>query len=565
MKIRGLLSVFASHLPVLACVSAIYTTSLPAQAEIQRDFEPVYSSNQRGNLVMTGNTLLTCTVGVRNCAAGQDGTATGGAAGNEYHNMVFVNVDPGAGLTNSSMATLSLPAGATVTWAGLYWQGRGATVPDPGRETLYLRPPGATDYVPVTASQFDLMDPVPSMSTTDPRQAYLAYAEVTAAVSAAGAGEYYAGGLVAEQGRDGHGFFGGWALIVAYQLATEQLRHLVVYNGAAGVGRGVSPSVSITVTDLLTPVTGSFDAYAGVVIGEGDLSGDGDGLAVNGTSLTNSFNPANNFGNSTITDLTGRISAKNPDYVNQLGVDYDTLAIPSAALGNAATSATITYSSVRTDYQYLQSLFFATDLYLPEMVLEKTATDIDGGDLLVGDVVEYRLMASNIGLDAAVDVVLSDPLPAGTSYVADSLAIVTNAGGTTGAQTATAGDDVAEIVAGTLTAYPGTGGSAGAGGRMAQNTNIELVFSVRVTDPALAGQELVNTAQIAVQAETTGNAVAPLSSTAVLPVYLPPTVTSNWAVEAVPALPGWMLGLLGLGLSMAAFPRLRQGPGLFHR
>ncbi len=524
------------------------SVALPAKAEIQRNFDPVYSSNQRGNLMMTGNTLMTCTAST-NCA----NTQAGGSLGNQDFNMDFVNIDPGAGLSNSSMATLALPPGATVTWAGLYWQGRHATVTPAGIDSLYLRTPGAADYSLVSATQIDTMDAVPAMPGSDPRPAYLAYAEVTEAVAAAGGGDYYAGGLEAETGRDGHGFFGGWALIVAYQQASEPLRHLVVYNGAAGVGKGLSPVIDIPVTGLLTPVTGSFDAQVGAIIAEGDMRVEADSLRVNGTNLSNGVNPASNFGNSTISNPAGLISAKNPNYTNQLGVDYDVLEVPYTLLGNGANSATLTFASFGTDYQYLQSVFFVTDLYLPELVVEKTATDIDGGELLLGDTVEYRITATNVGLDAALDAVLVDPLPAGTTYVADSLVMVENAGGATGPQTAVGGDDVAEIAANVLSAYLGTGAVAGSGGRMAPSSSVELLFRVVVDDPALMGQNLVNNAELAMTAETTGDVMPLVNAEAVLPVYLPPDPdpfagNAGNGATAVPALPVWAIVLLNFGL-----------------
>ncbi|MGN6215681.1 MAG: hypothetical protein ACTHN7_01815, partial [Solirubrobacterales bacterium] len=40
---------------------------------------------------------------------------------NNDENMVYVNVDPSGGWFNSSTATLTLPAGATVVRAFLYW------------------------------------------------------------------------------------------------------------------------------------------------------------------------------------------------------------------------------------------------------------------------------------------------------------------------------------------------------------------------------------------------------------------------------------------------------------
>jgi uncharacterized repeat protein (TIGR01451 family) len=50
--------------------------------------------------------------------------------------------------------------------------------------------------------------------------------------------------------------------------------------------------------------------------------------------------------------------------------------------------------------------------------------DLDGGDALPGDVLEYTVTVANEGQDGATNVVLGDAIPDGTAYVPDSAAIV---------------------------------------------------------------------------------------------------------------------------------------------
>ena len=79
---------------------------------------PSFAANLRGGVAVAGNTLETC-------PQNQPGNEV--CAGNSYNNndqnMVYVNVDPGNGRFNSSSANLTIPAGAHVVKAFLYWAG----------------------------------------------------------------------------------------------------------------------------------------------------------------------------------------------------------------------------------------------------------------------------------------------------------------------------------------------------------------------------------------------------------------------------------------------------------
>ena len=87
---------------------------------------PSFSANLRGNFVTAANTLLTCPgnpLTRRERAArrrqGRSAEPCEGANNNDQ-NMRYVNIDP-AGHFNSSRATLTLPDGARVVQAYLYW------------------------------------------------------------------------------------------------------------------------------------------------------------------------------------------------------------------------------------------------------------------------------------------------------------------------------------------------------------------------------------------------------------------------------------------------------------
>lgn len=144
------------HLPASGCkarlawlVLALLTTlSSVAGADIIRAFDTRASFDQRGDIQLVGNTLLTCTGS--GCAAIQNGTDTGGNAHNGNRNMVYVNVDAMAGFPNSSSADLVLPPGATVQFAGLYWGARAAQT-STTRGDIRFRVPGTPGYHAINA------------------------------------------------------------------------------------------------------------------------------------------------------------------------------------------------------------------------------------------------------------------------------------------------------------------------------------------------------------------------------------------------------------------------------
>lgn len=128
-----------------------------------------------------------------------------------------------------------------------------------------------------------------------------------------------------------------------------------------------------------------------------------------------------------------------------MAVDVD-LVDATGKLSNGATSATVTFTS-SGDIYFPVVMAFAVDLYLPDLIttFTKTASDLNGGDLLVGDHLEYAVSFSNTGLDGATNVVVVDPIPAGTQYVPGSLRVVQNAAAApTGTFTDAPGDDIAE-------------------------------------------------------------------------------------------------------------------------
>src|SRR5689334_5710103 len=86
---------------------------------------PSFAANLRGGAAVAGNTVETCPGNSAAARRRRRGVRAESClnANNNDQNMVYVNVDPAGGRFNSSTATLTVPAGARVVKAFLYWAG----------------------------------------------------------------------------------------------------------------------------------------------------------------------------------------------------------------------------------------------------------------------------------------------------------------------------------------------------------------------------------------------------------------------------------------------------------
>lgn len=471
--------------------------ALPAQAQVIRSFtrrNPV--TNERGNIVLVGNSLITCRARNNNGCA----TTRSGAGSNSDYISEFIDADADNATINSSSATLSLPGGSTVLWAGLYWGGRST---EASRAQIKFKPANSGFYSTLTAAELD--------STTAASNAYQGFTDVTAQVQSARGGTYWAADITASNGQDGTGFYAGWSLIVVYRDVNQPLRNLTVFDGFASVSSG--QNVTTTASGLLTPTTGTFNAYAGTVTYEGDQGISGDTFQITNTTtnalttIGDTQNPPTNFFNSSISSLNTRVTAKNPDYVNQLGFDVDTVSIASAntVLGNGATSVRLTFNSTQ-DLYYPGVLTFAVDVFRPQVEgnITKTVADLNGGNVNPGDVLEYTITVSNTGSDGAANNVLRDPIPSNTTYVAGSMQITAGVNG--GVKTDGAGDDQAEFDGTRVVFRLGTGANSSAGGLLNPAESTTLKFRVMVNAATANATVIPNQAVVNYNAATLGDA-----------------------------------------------------------
>ncbi|HKZ14100.1 MAG TPA: hypothetical protein VJL81_09675 [Solirubrobacterales bacterium] len=477
-------------------VLAALAASAPAALGAARTFEQRFEANDTGDITLVGNTVLTCPAANPQCAAAQAGTASGAALNNNAYTMGYVNQDPAAppGVFDSSSADLSLPAGATVLKAMLYFGGdSGAGVggaPPPNaaaRNTVLLKTPGSAIYLPLSASQLDFI-------TTDGND-YQGAVDVTSEVGSGGSGACWVANVQAGTGQDRDA---GWSLVVAYRDTSEPPRNLAIFDGFQIVNSG-NPNVGIGVSGFRTPPSGPVRTKLGFVAYEGDAGSTGDSVKLDTTKLSDASNPLNNFFNSAISHGGAAFTAKVPNYLNQLGYD-SILANADGVLANGETSAAIRLTTGGETY-FPGVVTFATELFAPEVLLSKSVTDLNGGQVEPGDTLRYTVTATNSGPDDATSVVLSDPIPSNTTYLPGSLKIDGVAKGDTFPGTDEAGFDEANNRA---VFWLGSGAAAERGGSLAAGGGTTTAsFDVTVgTVPA--GTEITNTAHADFFARTLG-------------------------------------------------------------
>jgi uncharacterized repeat protein (TIGR01451 family) len=520
---------------LLLFIGILMPTSLSAAT---RAFSPRFSANSNGDIYLIGNTAMTCNSGAgalnnAACANARAGIGTGTQLNNNDYSMIFVDIDGDGTTFQSSSANLAMPSGSTVLWAGLYW---GGEYTGAARDQVRFKTPASGGYVTVNAMQDDSIPNVGCPGNTCDR--YSAFADVTSLVNAGGSGTYTAANIQSTpNGVATASTYGGWSLVVAFSNNSLPMRNLMINDGFTSIACGYPDTVNIPVAGFLTPYNGPVNTSLGAIAGEGDLGSAGDNFQLNGTNLVDPVRVSGNFFNTAISNMGARVSSINPNYYNQLGWDVARINA-SGILANGATSATITLTTGGECY-YPSTVTFATDLYVPIIIpnVTKIGVDVNGGNLVPGDILRYTVAMNNTGYDTGTNLSVIDNIPPYTAYIPGSLRIISGpAGAPTGTMTDGSGDDAAEYIA---TGTPrvvfrlGSGANATTGGNLALGRSTSLSFDVQLSSSIPSGTVLTNTAQISYSGQTLGVVYAAASSAASSAVFVPPAVTKAFTPPVV--------------------------------
>ncbi|WP_410665137.1 hypothetical protein [Amycolatopsis sp. lyj-84] len=435
----------------VVAVALLMGAPLPASAQTQprgagteRPIgpEPVYNGLAHGGVTMAANSVVQCGIGVV-CDASASNASP----------VSWIKTDPAAPGNTASAANLRVPAGAKVLNARLYWQfnpvASAGTSGDGNKgNQVSVKSPGSNTYQRITADTYDWF---PALTTGGfpTLYAYGGAADVTNLVTNAGAGQYTVADIQACQGQSvsstNLGCWGGWSLVVAYELPSEPLRYLQVWDGLQRVAGGTTPSsATIALGGIKAPTSRQPNVELGIVAGDGDAPIAGDYLQVgpNASSLQTISMPSPS-GVSTDNAFSSRIdrvaangsgtnvTTRDPNPVNNVG--YDSRSVDITGKVPAGTTALQVKIGTVGDALYPQVVWLVTDALEPDLQITKANDPVGntndsppgyvtkGGDVTYTfDVTNKHADGSVTDLDTATNIVLTDTLPSGVTFVAGS-------------------------------------------------------------------------------------------------------------------------------------------------
>ena len=236
--------------------------------------------------------------------------------------------------SNSSTANLVLPAGInTIKYARLYWGGKIQT-------SILNANPDTIKKIKIRKGETGVYTELLSIYNPDiytvngSTKAYQSYVDVKDFIKNNGAGTYSIANIPMIEGSASYGGnYAGWCIIIAFQNNALPLNSVRIFDGFSQVyNNGNSASQNITLTGLNIPTTplSAGDAVLSTLAWEGDANiassstnAPGDYLKINGVTVSNTANPANNFFNGSISSKGQFIHNKNADFTNQMGIDID--------------------------------------------------------------------------------------------------------------------------------------------------------------------------------------------------------------------------------------------------
>ncbi|PJJ62053.1 SdrD B-like domain-containing protein [Compostimonas suwonensis] len=411
--------------------TTVLVSAQPAEAAVIRPFTLNYNAEVYGDFILTGNGNSSCPgptspsdpfgEPIASCGQAQAGTYASSSGLNDSYYMRWADVDSNAATYNSSQASITIPAGATVAFARLGWSGDTGTIrladgtvsAQPGCNTRQFLAGAGTAVLPAgtpesTSTRLTVGDGSPVAITpqvisrdalaTVPAsqpQFYAAYADVTSRFAGVATGSPLTLTLGNVWSPQGFGCHSGWSLSVVYSYDGPDVnapikKGVFLYDGHVRQS-SVDPATTVNVSGFRAIAPG---ARVGVTGYEGDLNISGDQFQINGTAIAASGTTTNFF--TSRTDFS-----VNPAVVNNMSVDARAIDAPIPA---GATSASASFATSG-------DTFLATGLALsvPIASLELTSTASPVGPYLAGAPIVYTIRVASPG-SPATDVVVDSPI-----------------------------------------------------------------------------------------------------------------------------------------------------------
>ncbi|MGB9149166.1 MAG: DUF11 domain-containing protein, partial [Burkholderiales bacterium] len=408
---------------MLALIAFIFAVSSHA-AYISR-----YNNIANGAITFTGNTLGLNKANNSNAPGGVGSIGTFTTTNTALIDGTFPAGTTANWALNSSTAVLTIPAGSTVLYAELVWGGSSNLGGEDVRASInnsvtFTTPAGTSSVAPAAATSQS--DPGASAATR-----YVRSANVTALVQAAGAGTYTVGGVPATQGNsENNSNTAGWTLAVVYSNSSLPSRSLSLFVGAEAGG-----ATAAQVSGFCTPPTGPLSGRVLVSAMEGDSAITGDQMRFGPTAagvvaLSGSNNPVGNFfasqinGDSGAVNTAGTFGTSNQTpgtgSIGRQGYDIANVDA-SATLLNNQTSA-FAQGTTTGDQYTINALGIQINVGSP--IFPTGVKTVDKPIAKVGDTLTYTVLLSNAAGTANADnVIFTDNVPPGTSFVAGSFRV----------------------------------------------------------------------------------------------------------------------------------------------
>ncbi len=370
-------------------------TNDDAATSVTTPFSMRYKKNLKGNMKIIGNTVLQAP-NVVNQSNSEANLRYTKLASDSSNASIFNSSD--ANLSDTAILT---PTAAKVKWAGLYWSGYLHTyeVGD-GAQTQYtgLTNAASIDNViqnhtikfRVGSTNYDIsnhtvLGEILFLNTGSyTAYSYGCFADVTNLMQNSDPrGTYSVANIPSMEGvtyngstQDGLGNSGAWTLVVIYENTSvgEKTRNATVFDGFVKVENN-RPQV-IDVSGFKTPKSGNVDSTLSVFANEGDRYITGDQFlfkSMDGDKINQEVTlGGNNYFDSSITGVPTRT----PNLTNNNGIDIHTDQMGTSGFNIVSTNQTkarITLTSTM-DVYYPVMVSFATELYMPKLCYDYTAT-----------------------------------------------------------------------------------------------------------------------------------------------------------------------------------------------
>jgi len=390
---------------VVAAASCLTATSEPASAEVVSPLTLRHDDAVYGGMAIGGNAVVTCPdspVDLKTrCQASMRGE---GSDNNNQFVMTRVLESGVVGTFDSSTAQVTVPSGATVSYARLFWGGNTGTYKHASGSVLKRCDTSGGDVDPAPGDPLSTAPQISvdggSATTVAPENAvaskttlygphyYTAEADVTSSFASASTGSAIDVAVGDVWAPTGQGCVGGWSVVLIYEYpgptAEAPVRqHIHIYGGHV-LQRSSDPDTTVTVKGFYR--YGTKDVRGNLTAHEGDRASPGDQFRINGKSIPRN-GATNNFFIGLADGATTPVEVGSP---YNLGTDVDSFPASTDIIPQGATEADLTLRT-RGDTYLIQELALAVPV--PDLKVTKEGPS---GKVAPGDTITYTVTAENI-------------------------------------------------------------------------------------------------------------------------------------------------------------------------